>query len=156
MNHTKPGSLLLSVILLTLLAHGQPVPAAQYQGWEHSGSIYLLTTPDGANLPATAEVQDFPVLVRLDKDWFDFKQAKDDGSDLRFSSEGKPLAFQIEQWDAAQGAASIWVRIPKIKGNDRQKIEMHWGKADAVGESNGKAVFNESNGYLSVLDFQTQ
>ena len=28
---------------------------------------------------------------------------------------------------------------------------MHWGKADAASESNGKAVFNESNGYLSVL-----
>lgn len=138
-----------TLITLGLLALLQP-GFAQYEGWKHSGSLNLLTTPDGANLPATAEVQDFPVLVRLDKDWFDFKQAKDDGSDLRFSSEGKPLAFQIEQWDAAQGAASIWVRIPKIKGNDRQKIEMHWGKADAVGESNGKAVFNESNGYLSV------
>ena len=141
----KPSTL----ITLGLLALLQP-GFAQYEGWKHSGSLNLLTTPDGANLPATAEVQDFPVLVRLDKDWFDFKQAKDDGSDLRFSSEGKPLSFQIEQWDAAQGAASIWVRLPKIKGNDRQKIAMHWGKADAAGESNGKAVFNESNGYLSV------
>ena len=27
---------------------------------------------------------------------------------------------------------------------------MHWGKPDAAGESNGAAVFNESNGFLSV------
>lgn len=27
---------------------------------------------------------------------------------------------------------------------------MHWGKTDAVSESNGKAVFNGSNGFLSV------
>ena len=49
-----------------------------------------------------------------------------------------------------RGTASIWVRIPKIKGNARQEIKLHWGKADAASESNGKAVFNESNGYLSV------
>ncbi len=26
--------------------------AAPYEGWQHTGSIYLLTTPDGANFPA--------------------------------------------------------------------------------------------------------
>jgi hypothetical protein len=25
---------------------------AQYPGWQHSGSLYILTTPEGANLPA--------------------------------------------------------------------------------------------------------
>ena len=142
----KPPSL-TTLALITLLQTG----FAQYEGWGRSGSLHILTTPDGANLPATAEVQDFPILVRLDRDWFDFKQPKSDGSDLRFSAAGKPLAFQIEQWDVAQGAASIWVRIPKIKGNERKKIEMHWGKAGAAGESNGKAVFDESNGYMSIM-----
>ena len=42
------------------------------------------------------------------------------------------------------------MRIPVIKGNARQEIKMYWGKADAAGESRGLAVFNESNGYLSV------
>ena len=28
--------------------------SAKYRGWQHSGSMYLLTTPEGANLPATA------------------------------------------------------------------------------------------------------
>ena len=124
---------------------------AQYDGWQHSGSLFILTTPEGANLPAGAEVKDFPMLVRLDKDWFDFKQAEATGGDLRFSAGGKPLAFQIEQWDAAKGEASVWVRVPKIEGNARQMISVHWGKAGAASESNGKAVFNESNGFLSVL-----
>ena len=61
-----------------------------------------------------------------------------------------PLAYEIDQWDAANGTAAIWVRIPRIQGNARQEIKMFWGKADAAGESNGKAVFNETNGYLSV------
>jgi len=124
--------------------------SAQYPGWKHAGSVAILTTADGANLPGSTEEKDFPVLVRLDKDFFDFSQAKPGGEDLRFSAEGKPLAYQVEEWNAGQGAASIWVRIPLIKGNTRQKLDLHWGKPDAASESNGGAVFNASNGYASV------
>ena len=124
---------------------------AQYDGWQHSGSLYILTTPEGANLPAMASEENFPLLVRLNKATFDFSQAQPSGADLRFSAGGKPLAYQVEQWDAAQGAASIWVRIPLIKGNARQEIKLHWGKADAGSESSGSAVFNESNGFLTVM-----
>ena len=134
-------------MLLVSMAMGR----AQYEGWQHEGSFHILTTPDGANLPATAAEENFPLLVRLNRESFDFTQAKAAGEDIRFAAAGKPLAYQIEDWDAAKGAASIWVRIPVIKGNARQKINVYWGKADAVGESNGAAVFNESNGYLSVM-----
>ena len=101
--------------------------SAQYQGWQHFGSLYLLTTPEGANLPATASEENFPLLVRLNKDSFNFNQAKAGGDDIRFSAEGKPLAYQIEDWDAVAGTASIWVRIPNIKGNARQEIKIYWG-----------------------------
>lgn len=123
----------------------------EYRDWKHSGSIWLLTTPDGAELSAEAKVEQFPVLVRLHRDFFDFARAKPNGDDLRFSSStGERLAFQIEEWDAAKGIASVWVRVPLITGNSRQEIKVHWGNANAVSESDGKAVFNESNGYLSV------
>ncbi len=125
--------------------------SAPYPGWQHTGSIYLLTTPEGANLPASASEEGFPVLVRLHRDFFDFSQAKANGEDIRFSSNtGEPRAYQVEEWDAASGTASIWLRLPMIRGNARQEIRMHWGKADAASESSGAAVFNESNGYLSV------
>jgi len=123
---------------------------AQYPGWQHAGSFYVLTTPEGANLPASTTEEGFPLLLRLDKDSFDFKQAQATGGDLRFAAAGKPLAYQIDTWDIASGMANIWVRIPTIKGNAHQKIDMFWGKSDAKGESDGKAVFNETNGYLSV------
>jgi hypothetical protein len=136
------------VILLTGLLQAA---SAQYPGWQHSGSICLLTTPEGANMPASASEDGFPLLVRLHKDFFNFNQAKANGEDIRFStSTGTPLAYQVEQWDAASGTASIWVRLPAINGNARQEIRLHWGKADAASESSGPAVFNESNGYLSV------
>lgn len=124
---------------------------AQYSGWRYSGSVHLLTTLEGANLQSSASVDGFPILLRLHKDSFPFSQAKPQGEDLRFSSAtGKPLAYQVEQWEPSAGIASIWVRLPTIQGNARQAIRVHWGMADAASESNPKAVFNESNGYASV------
>lgn len=61
---------------------------AQYQGWQHSGPLTILTTPEGANLPAGTVVEGFPLLVRLDKDWFDFGKAKPFGEDIRFTAAG--------------------------------------------------------------------
>jgi hypothetical protein len=143
---TKPH--ILGLVLALVFA---PFARAQYQDWQHSGSLFILTTPEGADLPASAAVEDFPLLLRINKHWFDFSQANARGEDLRFAtSTGQPLAYQIEHWDSVAGEASVWIRIPVIKGNARQEIRMHWGKADAVSLSSGKAVFNESNGYLSV------
>lgn len=144
------------IVILILVAGGciaGPVApaAAQYPEWSHVGSIPILTTPDGADLPATASVERFPLLVRLSKEVFDFSQAQPDGADIRFSADGKPLAYQIEEWNAAKGLASIWVRIPVIQGNARQEIKLHWGKRDAANESSGAAVFNESNGYVVAM-----
>ncbi len=147
--HIQVAVALLSAVLAPAgAAQEQPAP---YASWKHSGSMFVLTTPEGADLPDSASEKDFPLLVRLHKDFFDFSQAKTNGEDIRFSSaNGTPLACQVEVWDAANGSASLWVRLPVLKGNARQEIKLHWGKADAAGESSGAAVFNESNGYLSV------
>jgi hypothetical protein len=142
------ASLAALILHLPAMAQGE---AAAFRDWKYSGTLTILTTPEGANLPADAAVEEFPLLVRLRGDWFDFQQARAGGEDLRFSSStGAPLAYEIEEWDRSKGQASIWVRIPRIVGNARQPIRLHWGKADAASESNGRAVFNESNGYLSV------
>ncbi len=123
----------------------------QFAEWKHRGTLVLLTTPDGADLPADASEEGFPVLVRLNGETFDFRQARPDGADLRFSADGRPLAYQIEQWDAAAGEAAVWVRIPQIRGNARQELALHWGNPDATSESSGPAVFNDSNGYCVVM-----
>ncbi|HET6249503.1 MAG TPA: DUF2341 domain-containing protein [Tepidisphaeraceae bacterium] len=148
---------LVAAILISLCAamlrgdETAAAPAVSYASWRHSGSIFLTTTPSGADLPAEALLRDFPVLVRLDRDFFDFAQAKSHGEDVRFSTpDGMPLAFQIDDWNAKDGSAAVWVRIPLLKGNDRQEIVMHWGNENANSESSGKAVFNDGNGYLSV------
>jgi len=125
--------------------------SAQCAEWQHSGSMYILTTPEGADLPVRVSVKDFPLLVRLDRDFFDFTEARPNGEDIRFSTPvGRELPYQIEQWDAYKGTAMIWVRIPLITGNDKQELKVHWGNASAQCASNGKAVFDRSNGHLAV------
>ena len=156
MKNALPRLILFMSTVIPGLISG--VVAAQenpYQGWQHSGVMTILTTPEGANLPAAVSLNDFPLLVRLNQDGFDFKQAEASGADIRFTnSAGQKLAYQLEAWDAKKGSATIWVRIPNIKGNERQPIKMFWGKPDATSESNGSAVFNESNGYVSVWHMQ--
>ena len=121
------------------------------QNWKHSGSLWLLTTPEGASLPADTQLKNFPVLVRIHRDFLDFSQLLPQGEDLRFTTPaGEPLAFQIEHWDAVAGTASVWVRVPVIEGNSRQELRLHWGNPEAVSVSSGEAVFNESNHYRSV------
>ncbi|MCP4450809.1 MAG: DUF2341 domain-containing protein, partial [Planctomycetes bacterium] len=142
------NKLLILSILTLLISH--PV-RAQYTAWTGSGVINIITTPEGADLAASASEDNFPLLVRLDSGFFDFSQAKAGGADIRFSSGTTPLKYQIEEWDAASGRASIWVLIPNIKGNAVQPINIHWGNHSAASESNGADLFNASNGYLSVL-----
>ena len=122
--------------------------SAQYDKWKHSGSMYLVTTSAGADLPSSAVEKNFPLLVRIHQDFFDFSQAESRGEDIRFSANGKPLAYQIEHWNAVGGHAAIWVRIPTIKGNDQQAIWMHWGHDQASSESNGEVVFQTNQPLL--------
>ena len=57
----RKAKMMKSMILgMAMLAVLLPTASAQYQGWPHSGSLYILTTPDGANLPATAALEEFP------------------------------------------------------------------------------------------------
>ncbi len=139
----------LATIFFFLLVLNQAA-TAQYADWKHTGSVCILTTPDGADLPSTTVVENFPLLVRLDRGFVDFHQLQSKGEDLRFSLEGKSLPYQIEDWDSDNGRASVWVRMPRIVGNARQLIQLHWGNANAVSESHATNVFNEANGYASV------
>ena len=138
--------LTLFLIFIGPLSHA----SAQYGDWQHSGSMYLVTDSAGANLPASVVEKNFPLLVRLNNDYFDFSQAKPGGEDIRFSSKGKPLAYQVERWDAKGGEADIWVRIPTIRGKDQQAIQMHWGNEKVSGESNGEQVFRTTEGFAAV------
>ena len=121
--------------------------------WEYRRQLYLNTSATGADIQG--DVPDFPVLVRLTSEVFDFSQAKTDGADIRFTSaEGKQLQYEIEQWDAAKKKAQIWVRADTVFGNNgTQFITMYWGMARATGLHNSTAVFDTASGFQGVWHF---
>lgn len=128
------------------------VSVVSYTSWANSGSLWVLTTPNGANIPSGASESNFPLLVRLNGSNFNFSQAASDGRDIRFATPTNvALSYQIEEWDATNQTAAIWVKIPTITGNSSQEIKMYWGKPGVVSESNGSAVFNSANGFASAL-----
>jgi hypothetical protein len=124
----------------------------EYVGWKFSRKLILNTTASGANV--SGNVTDFPVLVRLTGSNFTFAQAKQDGADLRFTkSDGTPLPYEIERWNAAAGVAEVWVKTDTVYGNSNsQYIVMFWGASAGVvvSASNGTAVFDTAHGFQAV------
>jgi hypothetical protein len=140
-------------IVSAIFVSALPVFAiSPYVSWSKSSSFFIITTPEGADLPASATELNFPLLLRLNGSNFNFSQAQADGRDIRFTSMADaPLTYQIEQWDALNQTAAVWIKIPTVIGNARQEVKMFWGKTDAISESNGTNVFNANNGYVSVF-----
>ncbi|MEY4566558.1 MAG: hypothetical protein RLY14_1528 [Planctomycetota bacterium] len=155
----------LAVLSIAMFVKALPIWAAGVQelaesrqlsnafaSWTNSGVLWIDTTASGADLPDGVVIKDFPLLVRITGEYFDFGEAQKNGEDLRFStSDGKKLAYQIEQWDSARKSAAVWIRIPEVRGNSKQELVAYWGNPTARSESSGREVFNESNGYVSVL-----
>lgn len=138
-------------LFLLLSASAADAAPGQYREWSHSGLLHILTTADGARLEASVVVENFPILVRLNADFFQFDQAAPGGADIRFaSSDGKPLSYQIDEWDASNRVASVWVRVPRIRGNTVQAIRMFWGRTGVESESDGAMVFGVKAGFAGV------
>ena len=128
------------------------VTVQTYQAWSNSASFYVLTTTNGAYLPASALETNFPILLRLNATTFNFSQAQSTGADIRFTTaSGTGLPYEIEQWDAVKKTATIWVLLPSIRGNTNQQLVMYWGNPTASSQSSGTSVFNAANGYCCVL-----
>lgn len=118
--------------------------------WKYSRLISLNTTPTGADVAGT--VVNFPVLVRLAGDNFDFSQAQLSGADLRFAkADNTFLPYEIERWDPAGKQAELWVKVDTLRGNDSvQTITMYWGNPAAADSSSSASVFDTTAGFQGV------
>jgi hypothetical protein len=118
--------------------------------WRYAQTITIDTTITGANVPD--DVEHYPLAVMLEKNRFDFSQARADGTDIRFfDAAGKALPHAIELWDREAGSAAIWVLLDVIKGNSRdQSIVMRWGHPRAPDISDSKAVFKRMHGFVGA------
>ena len=134
---------------LTVMSNDTQV-IADTTPWRYSKKLFFNTTAAGAGVGI--DVHDFPVLVRLNSVNFDFSQAKNDGSDMRFAKpDHAPLDCEIEHWDPVSQTAAIWIRVDTVYGNDASHyIVMYWGNPAAADGSRSAAVFDTANGFQGV------
>lgn len=132
----------LRCAVLALLTLALPLGALAGD-FAHKKKIGFDTTASGAELKD--EVVQLPMLVRLHSGNFTFSQAKPDGADLRFfAADGKtPLKYQIENFDAANELANLWVTLPKLSANSKaESVLLAWGNDKAVSEADGKTAYD--------------
>jgi hypothetical protein len=134
------------------LAIGLSVAGAEdLSRWKYFQELRLNTSATGANV--FGDVRSFPVAVTLNADNFDFKQARADGADIRFSVEknGQALPYQIESWVRTNQTALVWVKLPLVRGNHAgQSIFLHWGNDAATNTGDSKEVFETRDGFVGV------
>jgi hypothetical protein len=118
--------------------------------WKYCRRIFLNTTALGANI--AGDVVNFPLLIRLNGDNFDFSQAQAGGADLRFTkADNSFLHYEIERWDPSNQRAEIWVKADTVYGdNGTQAITMYWGNNAAGDSSNGATVFDTASQFEGV------
>ncbi|MBF0432870.1 MAG: DUF2341 domain-containing protein, partial [Fibrobacteria bacterium] len=121
-----------------------------YSNWTYDQSYYLNTTATGADV--SDDVENFPVLVRLNSSNFTFAQAQTNGEDIRFAkSDGTHLNYEIERWSDAADSAEIWVLVDTVYGNNSsQYFKMYWGRATADDRSCGACVYDTSQSWEGV------
>jgi hypothetical protein len=127
-----------------------PTPGSDeiYSTWLHSRSLVVNTK----QVNIQTDVQDFPLLLRLNASNFDFTQSS--GNDLRFAMpDGRHLAYAIEKWDSLGGSASIWIHFDLVKGNSSsQNFIMFWGNQSVTDRSDSGSVFNSFSGVWHLSD----
>ncbi|MDY7574732.1 DUF2341 domain-containing protein [Actimicrobium sp. CCI2.3] len=123
-------ALATAIVVLAL-----PLSGHAAEEWEHKKKLSFDTTASGVEIKT--DVTQLPMLVRLHSGNFVFSEARPDGADLRFfAADGKtPLTYHIENFDATNELANIWVNVPKLTANAKtDALVVVWGnpKAESV------------------------
>jgi hypothetical protein len=148
--YISPADTLPQVLRSAITVHPQESVRVNNPGWKYVRTISFNTTLDGVDI--THNLLDIPVLLRLNKDNFNFSQAQSSGTDLLFAtSTGKNVQFEIERWDATAQSAEVWLHIDTLQGNSTsQSIAMYWGNETAPQLPVHRQVFDTAAGFQGV------
>jgi formylglycine-generating enzyme required for sulfatase activity len=92
---------------------------------------------------------DFPILVKLDIDNFNFDNCRPNGWDLRFyDAGGNLLSYQRERHDFTAKRAEYWVKVPSISSSQNTIITLEYGNLTAPDGADPANVWD--NDYVSV------
>ena len=108
-------------------------------GWDYRRQITIDHTKVDENLT------NFPALVRLSSDNFNFDLARADGYDVRFTAgtnSAELLAFERELHDATSKEAVYWVKVPVVDNAIDTTIYLYFGNSAAVNAASSAAVWS--------------
>ena len=115
--------------------------AAWLSGWKYRRAITVNSSDIDADLT------NFPVLVRLSAECFDFGLAAADGRDVRFTDAGggTSLLFEREAHGAAAGEAAYWVRLPLVSATSNTTFYLYHGNGGALDMANAAGVWDDAH-----------
>ena len=155
---TKPIASALAVILVlsglvfsisSIFESPQTAQAAWYNNsWNYRQKIII----DHNKVPNTDQT-DFPVLIKItDANNALFSKAKDDGSDIRFTSSNQTtdLSFEVETFSKTTKELWAWVKIPTLSHDTDTTIYLYYGNASAIALDAASRQAVWSNGYAGV------
>jgi biopolymer transport protein ExbB len=145
------------VLPLVLLLLALPAQAATWWDgkWAYRAKIDLNTTSTGAALQQAAGRT--PVLVRLHSGNFNFADAKEDGSDVRFiaGDDRTPLKYHFEKYDGlVDQVALAWVDVPTLEANANVPIYVYFGNPEASAGADAKGTYDADT--IAVYHFANQ
>ncbi len=114
--------------------------------WAYRMRIVVGADPQGAEATPPRSAGRTLVLVRLHGGVFNFNNAKEDGTDLRFvaGDDRTPLRFHVERYDSLlEQVGLFWVSIPDLRmGAEGTPIYVYWGNRNAPPAGNARESFD--------------
>ncbi len=131
--------------------HAMDPDKENYGTWLHSAKIILRPMVN----TITDSIADFPLLLSLNENNFDFSEARRDGGDFRIAdTNGIPLHYEIERWNQDLKKAEIWIHLPFLRKTDGDAgIRIYWGNPKVTAFSASTLVFNSGYGFSSAWHF---
>ena len=115
------------------------------KAWMMRKKITLDTGATGAGI--STPIGTSTVLVRLSDANFQFANAKEDGSDLRFVAEDNKtlLPYHVERWDTVFNEGIVWVKVTDVKASAATSFWIYYGnQAPTVSRADdAKASYDE-------------
>lgn len=137
----------VNILLLNLFCSND-VNAWWNENWNYRKQLTFDNSQQSENLI------DFPVMVKLTSNNFDFSKAKTDGSDIRFvsSNDSTQLFHEIEKWDP-DDEAIIWVKVPQINSTSTTDfIYFYYGNPDATDDQSDDDVWSSDHALVYHMD----
>lgn len=146
----RQGAVVGAVALAAMTAFATPAHA--WWGTDHAYRTRINLNTSAAGV--TGEVTRAPVLVRLHQGNFNFSDAKQDGSDLRFvaGDDRTPLKFHIESWNPQAQQALVWVDVQNLLPGQAAAIYAYYGNKQAAAAQDAAGSFAPD--YALVYHFE--